>query len=146
MARTSTYLNFNGNTEQAFRFYASVFQTEIIEPIHRMGSVPPSPGMPALREGEEDMIMHIELPIVGGHVLMGTDALESMGHSVVFGTNVSLNLEPDTRAEADRLFAGLAAGGTVGVPMQDMFWGAYFGSVTDKFGVRWMLNCAEAKG
>jgi PhnB protein len=145
MARTSTYLNFMGRTEEAFLFYKSIFKTEFLSPIHRMRDVPAGPGMPALSEAEQNMVMHVELPIVGGHVLMGTDALESMGHTLTFGNNFSINLEPDTRAEAERLFHALAEGGKVGMALQDMFWGAYFGSLTDKFGVQWMVNCAEAK-
>jgi PhnB protein len=141
MARTSTYLNFMGNTEAVFNFYRAVFQTEFSAPIHRMGDVPAGPGMPQLTDAEKAMVMHIELPIVGGHVLMGTDALESMGHALNFGNNVHINLEPDTRAEADRLFAALGAGGEVSMPLQDMFWGAYFGSLKDKFGIHWMVNC-----
>jgi PhnB protein len=145
MARTSTYLNFMGKTEEAFSFYASVFGTEPLAPIARMGDVPAGPGMPALSEKEKSYVMHIALPILGGHVLMGTDALESMGHSLTFGDNVSLNLEPDTRKETERLFARLSEGGKVEMPLQDMFWGAYFGHLTDRFGVKWMFNCAEKK-
>ena len=145
MARTSTYLNFMGKTEDAFNFYRSVFRTELAGQIQRMRDAPAAPGMPPLGEAEKKMIMHVELPIVGGHVLMGTDALESMGHKLVFGTNVSINLEPDTREEARRLFTALARGGEVTMELQDMFWGAYFGSLTDKFGVQWMVNCAAAK-
>jgi PhnB protein len=89
--------------------------------------------------------MHVELPILGGHMLMGTDALESMGHKLTFGNNVSINLEPDTRVETERLFQALAAGGNVTMPLMDMFWGAYFGTLVDKYGVQWMFNCAEAK-
>lgn len=85
--------------------------------------------------------MHVALPILGGHVLMGTDAPETMGFRLVRGNNVYISLEIDTRAEADRLFGGLSAGGEVETPMQDMFWGAYFGSFTDRFGIRWMINC-----
>ncbi len=145
MARTSTYLNFMGKTEEAFNFYRSVFGTDFVEPIHRMGEVPAGPEGPKLSEAEKNMVMHVELPILGGHVLMGTDALESMGHSLTFGDNVSINLEPDTREEAERLFGALSKGGTVTMPLKDMFWGAYFGSFTDKFGVRWMVNCAQPK-
>jgi PhnB protein len=87
--------------------------------------------------------MHVELGILGGHVLMGTDAPESMGFKVNHGNSVHLNLEPDTRAEAERLFNALAAGGKVDMPLQDMFWGAYFGSLTDRFGIHWMVNCAQ---
>jgi PhnB protein len=142
MARTSTYLNFMGNTEEAFGFYKSVFGTEFTGPINRMGDVPPMPGMPEMSAAEKKMIMHVELPILGGHVLMGTDALESMGHTLTFGNNVSINLEPDTRAETDRLFAALSAGGKVSMPLMEMFWGGYFGNLVDKFGVQWMFNCA----
>ncbi|HRI68419.1 MAG TPA: VOC family protein [Polyangium sp.] len=145
MARTSTYLNFMGKTEEAFEFYAQAFHSKIAEPIHRMGGVPAGPGMPVLSDAEKNLVMHIELPILGGHMLMGTDTLESMGHKLELGNNVSINLEPDTRAEAERLFAALSAGGHVGMPLTDMFWGAYFGSFTDKFGVRWMINCSEPK-
>ncbi|MET0343989.1 MAG: VOC family protein [Polyangiales bacterium] len=144
MARVSTYLNFMGTTEQAFAFYKEVFGTEYDGEIHRIGNAPPSPDMPPLSEKEKNYIMHVALPILGGHVLMGTDALESMGPLTV-GNNFSINLEPDTRAEADRLFAALSAGGKVSMPMTDMFWGAYWGSFVDKFGVQWMINCPETK-
>jgi PhnB protein len=143
MARTSTYLNFMGKTEEAFRFYSSVFGTELAAPIKRMSDVPAAPGMPALSEKEKSYVMHVALPILGGHVLMGTDALESMGHKLTFGNNVSINLEPDTRSETERLFKRLAEGGKVEMPLADMFWGSYFGYLTDKFGVRWMFNCEQ---
>jgi len=146
MARTSTYLNFQGTTETAFRFYASVFRTEFAAPIMRMKDVPAAPGMPALSDAEADFVLHVELPIVGGHALMGTDALESMGHEVKFGNNVSINLQPDTRRETERLFAALGDGGSVTMPLQDMFWGDYFGALVDKFGVQWMFNCSERPG
>lgn len=142
MARVSTYLNFPGTTDEAFGFYRSVFGGEFNGPIHRFADIPPSPGKPPLAEADRQLVMHVELPILAGHVLMGTDAPESMGFTVARGNQVHINLEPDTRAEADRLFAGLAAGGQVEMPMQEMFWGAYFGSFTDRYGVRWMINCA----
>lgn len=72
---------------------------------------------------------------------MGTDAPESMGFSLVQGNNSYINLEPDTRVETDRLFAALSVSGAVEMPLQDMFWGGYFGSLTDQFGVRWMFHC-----
>lgn len=141
MARTNTYLNFTGRTEEAFNFYRVVFGTEFSMPIQRMSDAPAGPGMPPLSDAEKKLVMHVELPIVGGHILMGTDALESMGHKVVVGTNVSISLEPDTREETTRLFRALADGGKVTMELQDMFWGAYYGAVTDKFGVQWMVNC-----
>jgi PhnB protein len=141
MARVSTYLNFMGATEEAFAFYRSVFGGEFTS-FQRMRDIPAAPDQPPLPLNEQEMVMHVELPILAGHVLMGTDALESMGHHLTFGTNASINLEPDTREETDRLFAGLAEGGTVSMPLADMFWGGYFGSLTDRFGVQWMFNCA----
>lgn len=140
MAKISTYLNFNGQTEAAFEFYRSVFGTDYRGPTMRMGDVPPWPGMPELSAAEKAMVMHCALPILGGHVIMGSDTLESMGHKLEVGNNVHLNLEPDTREEADRLFAALSEGGTVTMPMQDMFWGAYYGAFIDRFGIRWMIN------
>ena len=143
MARVSTYLNFNGNTEQAFQFYRAVFGGDFTGPIHRFRDVSATPGQPPMPADTADMVMHVELPLLGGHILMGTDAPESMGFTVVAGNNVHINLEPDTRGEAERLFNALAAGGTVDMPLQDMFWGAYFGSLTDRFGIHWMVNCAS---
>lgn len=142
MARTSTYLNFNGKTEQAFEAYRAVFGGKFIGPVHRFKDVPSAPGQPPMPAEAANMVMHVELAIVGGHVLMGTDAPESMGFTVTPGNNMHINLEPDTRAEAERLFNALAVGGMVEMPLQDMFWGAYFGSLTDAYGIRWMVNCA----
>lgn len=141
MARVTTYLNFANNTEEAFQFYRSVFKTEFLGPIMRFGDGPPCPDQPAMSGEQAKLVMHVALPILAGHVLMGTDAPESMGFKLNKGNNVYINLEPDTRAETDRLFAALGAGGTVQSPLQDMFWGAYWGSLTDRFGVQWMFNC-----
>ncbi|MBN8678170.1 MAG: VOC family protein [Chitinophagales bacterium] len=144
MARVSTYLNFPNNTEQAFQFYQSVFGGEFQGGISRFGDVPPQEGAPALSEADKNLVMHVALPILGGvHVLMGTDAPESMGFKVNQGNNVYINLEPDTRAETLRLFKALSDGGKVEMELQDMFWGAYYGSCTDRFGVQWMFNCEE---
>ncbi|MES2930833.1 MAG: VOC family protein [Patescibacteria group bacterium] len=143
MARTSIYLNFTGTTEEAFHFYKKAFGTEFTGQFQRIGEVPASPDMPVLSDAEKNMIMHIELPILGGLILMGTDAIESMGQKLTFGNNISINLEPDTREETDRLFAALSEGGKIGMPLQEMFWGGYFGSCTDKYGVLWMFNCAQ---
>ena len=108
-----------------------------------MGDAPAAPGQPPLSEADKRLVMHVELPILAGHVLMGTDATESMGFKLVAGNNLHINLETDTRAQTARLFQALAAGGSVQMPLQDMFWGAYFGSLRDRFGVQWMLNCAS---
>lgn len=145
MAKVSTYLNFDGTAEEAFAFYKKVFGTEYVGIFQRMGEVPPQPGMPELTAEEKNRIMHMELPILGGHILMGTDILPSMGHKLTIGNNSYINLQPDTRVETDKLFAGLSEGGKVDMPMQEMFWGDYFGSFTDKYGVGWMINCSEKK-
>jgi PhnB protein len=143
MASTSTYLNFPRNTEEAFNFYKSVFGGEFFGGgIMRFGDIPPQEGM-TISEEDKNLVMHVELPLLGGHMLMGTDAPESFGFSVNFGNNVYINLQPDTKAETNRLFEALSAGGKVTMPLQDMFWGDYYGSCTDKFGVQWMFNCNE---
>jgi PhnB protein len=140
MARVSTYLNFNGNTEAAFDFYRSVFGGNF-GMLQRMGDAPAAPGQPPLSDADKQLVMHVELTILGGHMLMGTDAPESMGFKLTAGNNVHLNLEPDTRAETQRLFDALAVNGTVGMPLTDMFWGALFGYLVDQFGICWMFNC-----
>jgi len=143
MAKVSTYLNFAGNTESAFLFYKSIFGGDFQGDIMRFGTMPTIDGMPPISEEIRDLIVHVALPILGGHVLMGTDAPESMGFDVRFGNNMYINLEPDTRKETERLFNALAEGGKIQMALQDMFWGAYSGSCTDKFGVQWMFNCEE---
>ena len=143
MAKVSVYLNFPRSTEEAFMFYREVFGTEFIGHIARMGDAPQGEGAPELSEEDKNLVMHIALPLLGEFVLMGTDAPESMGFTVNFGNNSYLNLEPDTRAETERLFSRLADGGVVTMPLQDMFWGDLYGSLTDKFGVQWMFNCSE---
>src|SRR5690606_28386964 len=131
MASVSTYLNFDRNTEEAFEFYKKVFGTEYEgQGIMRMGSVPPQEGQPGLAEEDKNLVMHVALPILGGHLLMGTDVTESMGFKLNQGNNVYINLEPDSREEADRLFNELSAGGKIEQKMQEMFWGDYWGSFT----------------
>jgi PhnB protein len=143
MRRVSTYLNFMGNTEEAFEFYRSVFGTEFLAPISRMGDMPGDPNMPPLSEEEKKMVMHVELPILGGHVLMATDMLASMGHELRYGNNVTINLELEDRQETERLFGELSKDGSDQFGLQDMPWGAYWGTCADRFGVRWMFNCVE---
>jgi PhnB protein len=143
MARVSTYLNFPRNTERVFEFYRSVFGGEFVGGIHRFSDIPPSPDQPPISEADRHLVMHVELPILAGHALMGTDAPESMGFKLTTGNNVHISLEPDTRAETERLFKALSENGTVEMPLGDMFWGAYYGSLTDQFGVRWMFNCTQ---
>lgn len=146
MASVSTYLNFPRNTEEAFNFYKTVFGGEFFgNGIMRMGDVPASPANPPMAEADKNLVMHVELRILNSHTLMGTDAPESMGFKVNFGNNSYINLQPDTRKETVELFDKLSAGGQVTMDLQDMFWGDYFGTCTDKFGVLWMFNCNEKK-
>ena len=139
MAKVSIYLNFMGNTEEAFNFYKSIFKTDWAAPIFRMGDMPQQPGMPALSDADKKKVMHVALPIIGGMVIMGTDMLESMGHTLRIGNNTTISLEPDSKAEADRIYAALSEGGTDCVAPHDEFWG-YWGVCLDRFGIRWMFN------
>ena len=146
MARVSTYLTFEGNTEEAFTYYKSVFGTEFVGEIARMGDGPTPEGMPALSDAAKTLVMNVQLPILGGHLLQGSDGPESMGvpgFELNQGNNVQICLDPDTRAEADALFAALAAGGTVNDPLEEAFWGDYYGSLVDRFGIRWIVNCTS---
>lgn len=137
MATINPYLNFDGNTEEAFNFYKSVFGGEFMGGINRFKDMPEGDKLP---ENERERIMHIALPIGTGNVLMGSDMVPSMGHSLSVGNNYHITIQPDSKEEADRLFEGLSAGGKVTMPLEDTFWGAYFGMFTDKFGIQWMVN------
>lgn len=142
MSRVSTYLNFPGKTEEAFNFYKKVFGTEFRgKGLERFGDIPSPEGMPPLSDADKKLIIHVELPILDGHVLMGTDAPESMGFKLEYGNNMHISLDVETRKETKRLFDALSAGGKVTMDLQDMFWGAYYGSCTDKYGINWMFNC-----
>lgn len=136
-ARVCSYVNFPGNTEEAFNFYRFIFRTEFVNGIQRLGEVP---GQENLSEDVKKMVLHVELPLVGGHILMGTDAPKEMGFTLTQGNNMHISVEPATREEATRLFNELSEGGNVTMPLQDMFFGAYYGSLTDKFGINWMIN------
>ena len=139
MAHVSIYLNFNGNAEEAFNHYKRVFGTAFSTPLMRMKDIPAQPGMPELTDADKNKIMHVALPILGGTEIMATDILESLGHKLIEGNNVTISLNPDTKAEADRLYKELSIGVTDGVAPHDEFWG-YWGTCKDKFGIRWMFN------
>jgi len=144
MSRVCTYLNFPGNTEDAFKFYKSVFKTEFLGAgIQRFEDFPAASGHPGMSEQDKKLVLHVELPILGGHVLMATDAPASMGFNIGKGNNMHIQLEPESREETKRLFLALSEGGTVTMDLQDMFFGAYYGSCTDRFGINWMFNCTS---
>lgn len=136
MAQINPYLNFPGTTEEAFNFYKSVFGGEFAF-FQRFGDTPDGDKVPP---SVKNKVMHVSLPIGKGNLLMATDACEEMGFNLTQGNNVCICISPDSKEEADRLFNGLAAGGKVNMPLADMFWGAYYGDLTDKFGVKWMVN------
>lgn len=142
MAKMNPYLNFDGKAEEAFNFYKSVFGGEFMGDIYRIGGAPGTENLP---EEERNRVMHIALPIDQHTTLMASDIIPSAGHVLKEGNNVQLSLHPETREEADRLFNSLSAGGQVEMPMEDTFWGAYYGAFTDKFGIKWMINQENAQ-
>ncbi len=137
MATTNTYLTFNGNCEEAFNFYKSVFGGEFMY-LGRFDSIPDSPEF-IVPEEDKNKIMHVSLPI-GKSILMGSDTSCGNPTPVIQGNNFSISISTDSQAEADDLFAKIAVGGTVIMPIEDMFWGDYFGMVLDQFGIQWMIN------
>jgi PhnB protein len=141
MATVNAYLTFNGNAEEAFNFYKSVFKREF-DYIGRFKDMPADENFPPLSEEEGNRIMHISLPISKETFLMASDT-NSFSGDVTFGNNISVSINTDSAAEADTLFAGLSAGGNIIMPMEKTFWGAYFGMFTDKFGINWMINFDE---
>ena len=138
MARVNTYLNFQGQTEEAFTFYAKTFGTEVTM-LSRYSDMPAA-GPGELTPAEQAMVLHAELPITGGHLLMATDMLRSMGQETRIGNNTTLCLDVDSKEEADRLYGALSVEGSEGSPMADMPWGAYWGVILDRYGIRWMIN------
>ncbi len=139
MARVTTYLNFQDNTMEAFELYRSVFGGEF-SALMRMGDM----ANPDLPEADRDKVMHIALPILGCHELMGTDFLASMGHELTLGNNISIALHLDSVDEATPIYEGLAAGGPDDQPLFPAPWGGHFGMCVDPFGIRWMFNIAPA--
>jgi len=137
MSRVCTYLNFMGNTEEAFEFYASVFHTTYAAPIVRFSDMP---GGQPLSDEENSQIMNIQLPILNGHIIMGTDMLASMRHKLRVGNNTTIVLETDSREQADELYDALSAGGSENQDMSDMPWGAYWGVCLDRYDIRWMIT------
>ena len=137
MATINPYLTFNGNCAEAFTFYKSVFGGDFRQ-ISKFGEMPSMPDM-KMPENAKDLIMHVSLPISKETILMGSDANPMMG-TVSMGQHLSLSIGADSKEEADKIFNGLAAGGKVTMPIADIFWGAYFGMLVDKFGFTWMVN------
>ncbi|RST25927.1 VOC family protein [Chryseobacterium lacus] len=137
MATVNTYLTFNGNCEEAFNFYKSVFGGEFAY-IGRFGEMPEGDGY-SVPEADKNKIMHVGLPI-GNTILMGSDTGGDWATKLIEGNNFSVSVNTESKEEADCIFNGLAAEGQITMPMENTFWGAYFGMLTDKFGIQWMVN------
>ncbi|WP_062200192.1 VOC family protein [Demequina salsinemoris] len=139
MAKVSTYLNFDGTCEEAFAFYKEVFGTEYSAPLARKSSLPAVEGQPGVPPEEADGVLHVALPLLGGHEIMGTDISPSMGHVLSLGNAVSINLECDELDQLNHLFFGLSEGAAETFGPMPMPWGQHFATVQDRFGIRWML-------
>ncbi|MEP7263455.1 MAG: VOC family protein [Bacteroidota bacterium] len=135
MPAINPYITFNGNCEEAFNFYKSVFGGEFPY-IGRYSEMPGDKVDPK----ESNLIMHVSLPIGDNTFLFGADMSDAFGGKSKEGSSISISLNADSEAEADKLFDGLSAGGQVTMPLNKTFWGAYFGMFTDKFGINWMVN------
>jgi PhnB protein len=136
MTKVNSYLNFAGNAEEAFEFYKSVFGGQFTSLVRFKDF--PMPGV-EIPEKDGDKLMHIGLPISDDEVLMASDALESLGQTLVQGNNVYISVHPTSKEEADRIFYALSQGGDIEMSIADQPWGDY-GSFKDKFGVQWMVN------
>ena len=142
MAAINPYLLFNGNCEEAFLFYQSVFGGEFPY-VGKFGEMPAgAEGEGSISEEDKNRIMHMSLPIGKDSILMGSDSNSASG-PVTFGGNISISINTESKQEADKLFDGLSAGGNPFMPMNQTFWGAYFGMFVDKFGIHWMVNYDE---
>ncbi|UIR54998.1 VOC family protein [Sphingobacterium sp. SRCM116780] len=141
MTTINPYLTFDGNCEEAFNFYKGVFKKEF-QYVGRFGEMPPAEGQEALSPEQANRIMHVSLPIDGESVLMGSDSMDEScgGGPFVKGTNITLSINSTETTEADRLYAALSTNGAQTMPMSQTFWGAYFGMLTDQFGIHWMIN------
>ncbi len=142
MTTVNVYLTFDGNCEEAFNFYKNAFGVEFSF-LGRFKDMPPTEGIPPVAENQAERVMHVSLPLDGKTVIMGSDSGGEWGPKLEVGNNFSVSINTDTKDEAKRLFNQLSAGGKVNMPMQSTFWGDYFGTFTDKFGINWMVSFAE---
>lgn len=140
MAGVSTHIELKGRAEEAFNFYKAVFQSDFEGKIKRWGEMPKQANFPPVPEEAKNLVMHVMLPILDGHLLMGSDALDLNEPFLKMGNNIYINLNPDSLSETERLFKELSKKGEVTMELERMFWGEYFGSCIDQFGVCWMFN------
>lgn len=144
MAVINPYLTFGGNCEEAFLFYKSVFGGEF-QYVGRFKDMPPMEGHEPVPEAEGEKIMHISLPISKETILMASDSSDAFGQATIQGNNFNISVNTDSQEEADKIFNGLSAGGKTIMPMNKTFWGSYFGMLTDKFGIQWMVSFEQPK-
>ena len=142
MARTNIYLHFDGNCEVAFCLYREVFQREFIT-LLRYSDIPRQEGRPVVPERDLNKIENVGIKISDETLLMGSDGLECFGQKPIVGNNFSIYVEATSGEEADRIFSGLSKGGQVKMPMTIAHWGDYFGMLTDRFGINWLVNCSR---
>ena len=140
MTTITAYVNYDGNCEEAFNFYANVFEGSSLS-FDRFSSMPNADQM---SEGDQNKITHAALSLGNQGLITGSDVVQGMSGEVTFGNNFGLTLQPDSEAEAIRLFNALSAGGTVTMPLEKTFWNATFGMFIDKFGINWMVNYDHA--
>ena len=139
MTKVNAYITFNGNCEEAFNFYKSVFGGEF-QYIGRYKDIPQSDKQ-NFRSDNDQKIMHISLPISKETILMGCDNADVSGEKTIIGNNISLSIDIADRDEADRIFSELSVGAEIKMSLSETFWGAYFGALTDQFGINWSINC-----
>ena len=139
MTNINPYLNFDGAAEEAMNFYRSVFGGDFMGPVMRWGEALGCDEF-NLSDESKGKVMHMALPISDGNVIMASDSIKGLGPELAVGNNVTIAIGPKSREEADRLFKGLSEGGQVQMPMSEAFWGGYFGSFVDKFGINWLIN------
>jgi len=144
MTTVNVYLTFNGNCRTAFEFYKSVFGGDF-QYVGTFSEIPEQEGMPSIPDEMKDQIMHISLPISKETILMGSDAGGDWAPKLIMGNNFSVSVLTDDKQEAERVFNALAEGGNITMPLSNQFWGAYYGMLTDKYGINWMVNC-DLKG
>jgi PhnB protein len=145
MATVNVYLNFDGTCEEAFNHYKNVFGGEFSY-VSRFSDMPEDEDSPPVSEADRNKILHISLPVSKETSIMGSDHLESWGGPLSAGNNFSLYVDVPGKEEADRVFGELSEGGTVTMPMGNTFWGSYFGSLTDRFGINWMIGTELSQG
>lgn len=142
MNTVNIYLNFLGDCEEAFLFYKSIFGGEFSY-FSRYGEFPKQEDMPDISQEIKNHVMHVSLPISDETMLMGSDVFETNYNNFIKGNNFSISVSAASISEADRIFNSLSAGGKINEPLTHVFWGDYFGTLTDKFGVPWMIICSE---